>query len=154
MYAYTHTHITVFIFVSIFSFDLESFMTSLGAIHEIEVINAAGLLPGVRLGYVLCDTCSHASKALQNVEHMLSIHHSPTAVCRNIDFRPRVKIFLGALHSEVAITLSRLLTVYMIPLVSDKYLYLKVYNICILEFLGFRQVKHTFVQRCYLANSS
>lgn len=107
-------------------------MTSLGAIHEIEAINAAGLLPGVRLGYVLCDTCSHASKALQSVEHMLSIRHSPTAICGYIDFRPRVKIFLGALHSEVAVTLSRLLSVYMIPLVSDKYLYLEVFNIFIL----------------------
>lgn len=106
-------------------------MVSLGAIHEIEAINAAGLLPGVRLGYLMCDTCSHASKALQSVEHMLSIHHSPTAICGYIDFKPRVKIFVGALHSEVAITLSRLLSVYMIPLVSDKYLYLKVFNIFI-----------------------
>lgn len=106
-------------------------MTSLGAIHEIEAINAAGLLPGVHLGYVMCDTCSHASKTLQSVEHMLSIHHSPAATCSYIDFRPRVKLFLGALHSEVAITLSRLLSVYMIPLVSNKYL--KVFNIFILE---------------------
>lgn len=102
-------------------------MTSLGAIHEIEVINAAGILPGVRLGYVMCDTCSHATKALQSVEHMLLIQPSLTTICDYIDFRPRVKIFLGALHSEVAITLSRLLSMYMIPLVSDKILYLRVY---------------------------
>ncbi|XP_056872453.1 G-protein coupled receptor family C group 6 member A [Takifugu flavidus] len=100
-------------------FDLESFMTSLGAIYEIEAINAAGLLPGVRLGYLMCDTCSHASKALQSVEHMLSIHHSPTATCGYIDFRPKVKMFLGALHSEVAVTVSRLLNVYMVPLMSS-----------------------------------
>lgn len=109
-------------------------MTSLGALHEIEAINAAGLLPGVRLGYLMCDTCSDASKALQSVEHMLSIHHSPAATCDYIDFRPRVKIFLGALHSEVAIALSRLLSVYMVPLVSNKYLYLKVFpNFFVLE---------------------
>lgn len=95
-------------------------MLSLGAIHEIEAINAARLLPGVHLGYMMCDTCSHASKALQSVEHMLSIRHAlHHTVCSFTDFRPKVKVFLGGLHSEVAISVSTLLNVYMIPLVSD-----------------------------------
>lgn len=98
---------------------------SLSAIHEIEAVNAARLLPGVRLGYMMCDTCSHASKALQSVEHMLSICYAQhQTVCSDIDFRPEVKVFLGGLHSGVAISVSTLLNVYMIPLVSDKYLYL------------------------------
>lgn len=111
---------------SIFSFDLETFMMALGAIHEIEVINTAGFLPGVHLGYLMCDTCSHASRALQSVEHMLSIHHSPNSTCNYMDFRPMVKIFLGGLHSEVAITVSTLLNAYMVPLVSDNIFRFKI----------------------------
>lgn len=93
---------------------------SLAAIHEIEEINAAGFLPGVHLGYLMCDTCSFASKALQNVGHMLAINSSLNVKCDYIDFRPKVKIILGALYSEVSIAVARLLNVYMVPLVSHK----------------------------------
>lgn len=126
-------------------------MISLGAIFEIKAINAAGLLPGVHLGYLMCDTCSYASKALQSVEHMLSIHHSPTAICGNMDFRPTVKIFLGALHSEVAITVSRLLNVYMVPLVREKKIILIIHLWLLIALLEKSQLlnicdKHNFSQ--------
>ncbi|XP_073349460.1 olfactory receptor CB1 [Pagrus major] len=100
-------------------FDLESFMISLAAIHEIEKINAANFLPGVRLGYLMCDTCSYASKALQSVGHMLAVNRSLSVKCDYTDFRPRVKIILGALYSEVSIAVTRLLNVYMLPLLSS-----------------------------------
>uniref|UniRef100_UPI0037E81DAF olfactory receptor CB1 n=1 Tax=Semicossyphus pulcher TaxID=241346 RepID=UPI0037E81DAF len=100
-------------------FDLESFMLSLATIHEIEAINAAGFLPGVRLGYLMCDTCSYASKALQNVEHMLAVNMSLHVQCDYTSFRPTVKIILGALYSEVSIAVARLLNVYMVPLLSS-----------------------------------
>ncbi len=93
-------------------------MISLAAIHEIEEINTAGVLPGVHLGYLMCDTCSHASKALQNVGHMLAVNRSLNVQCDYIGFRPRVKIILGARYSEVSIAVARLLNVYMVPLVS------------------------------------
>ncbi len=96
-------------------------MISLAVIHEIEEINAAGFLPGVHLGYLMCDTCSYASKALQNVGHMLAVNGSLNVKCNYTDFRPRVKIILGALYSEVSIAVARLLNVYMVPLVSHKY---------------------------------
>ncbi|GAA6218541.1 G-protein coupled receptor family C group 6 member A-like [Lates japonicus] len=100
-------------------FDLPSFMRSLATIHEIEEINAAGFLPGVRLGYLMCDTCSDASKSLQNVGHMLAINGSLNVKCNYTDFRPRVKIILGALYSEESIAVARLLNVYMVPLLSS-----------------------------------
>ncbi|XP_033505186.2 olfactory receptor CB1 isoform X1 [Epinephelus lanceolatus] len=100
-------------------FDLQSFMRSLAAIHEIEKINAAGFLPGVRLGYLLCDTCSSASKALQNVGPMLAVNSSLDVECDYTDYRPRVKIILGAVYSEVTIAVARLLNVYMVPLLSS-----------------------------------
>ncbi|TMS12595.1 G-protein coupled receptor family C group 6 member A [Larimichthys crocea] len=99
-------------------FDLESFVKSLAVIHEIEEINAARFLPGVRLGYMMCDTCSYASKALQNVGHMLAVNMSLNVKCDYTDFRPRVKIIVGALYSEVSIAVARLLNVYMVTLLS------------------------------------
>ncbi|XP_041661847.1 G-protein coupled receptor family C group 6 member A [Cheilinus undulatus] len=100
-------------------FDLESFMLSLAIIHEIEVINAAAFLPGVRLGYLMCDTCSYASKALQNVEHMLAVNKSLSVMCDYTNSIPTVKIILGGLYSEVSIAIARLLNVFMVPLMSS-----------------------------------
>ncbi|XP_034448694.1 G-protein coupled receptor family C group 6 member A [Hippoglossus hippoglossus] len=100
-------------------FDPQSFVRSLATIHEIEKINAAGFLPGVRLGYLMCDTCSYASKALQNVVHMLAVNGSLTAACNYTDFRPGIKIILGAQYSEESIAVARLLNVYMVPLLSS-----------------------------------
>ncbi|KAM9339639.1 olfactory receptor CB1 [Symphorus nematophorus] len=100
-------------------FDLTPFMMSLAAIHEIEKINAADFLPGVRLGYLMCDTCSCASKALHNVGHMLAVNRSLNLKCDYTNFRPRVKVILGALYSEVSIAVARLLNVYMVPLLSS-----------------------------------
>ncbi|XP_071399245.1 G-protein coupled receptor family C group 6 member A-like isoform X2 [Centroberyx affinis] len=99
-------------------FDLVPFMESLAAIHTIEEINAAGVLPGVRLGYQMCDTCSDATKALQNVEHMLAVNGSLNVKCNYTDFRPPVKVVLGARYSEVSIAVAKLLSVYMVPQVS------------------------------------
>uniref|UniRef100_A0A8C9Z2N7 G-protein coupled receptor family C group 6 member A n=1 Tax=Sander lucioperca TaxID=283035 RepID=A0A8C9Z2N7_SANLU len=96
-------------------------MRSLAIIHEIDEINAAGFLPGVRLGYLMCDTCSFASKALGNVEHMLESNKTLNVKCNYTDFRPKVKIILGASNSDVSIALAGLLNVYMVPLVSHKY---------------------------------
>uniref|UniRef100_G3PF77 Olfactory receptor C family, b1 n=1 Tax=Gasterosteus aculeatus aculeatus TaxID=481459 RepID=G3PF77_GASAC len=96
-----------------------SFLKSLATIHEIEAINAAGFLPGLRLGYLMCDTCASASKALQGVGHMLQVNGSLNVICDYSDFRPTVKIVLGALYSEVSIAVARLMNVYMVPLLSS-----------------------------------
>ncbi|XP_059212978.1 G-protein coupled receptor family C group 6 member A [Centropristis striata] len=101
-------------------FDLRSFLESLALIHEIEQINAAGFLPGVQLGYLLCDTCASASKALQNLGEMLTINHSLTLQCDLTNFRPRVKIIIGAKYSEVTIAVAKMLNLNMIPLISCK----------------------------------
>uniref|UniRef100_A0A672FLH2 Olfactory receptor C family, b1 n=1 Tax=Salarias fasciatus TaxID=181472 RepID=A0A672FLH2_SALFA len=101
------------------SFDLSSLVRSMAVIHEIQQVNAAGFLPGLRLGYLLCDTCSYASKALLNAEHMLAFNRSNHLECDNSDFRPAVKVVLGAQYSEVTIALAKLLNVYMVPLLSS-----------------------------------
>lgn len=72
---------------------------------------------------MLCDTCAYASKALQDVGHMLAVNGSLDVTCNYTDFRPTVKIILGALYSEESIALARLLNVYMVPLVRIYYMF-------------------------------
>ncbi|XP_034755787.1 G-protein coupled receptor family C group 6 member A [Etheostoma cragini] len=100
-------------------FDLVSFMRSLATIHEIDEINAAGFLPGVHLGYIVCDTCSYASKALGDVAYLLEGNGTLNVKCNYTDFRPEVKIILGALNSDVSIALAGLLNVFMVPILSS-----------------------------------
>ncbi|KAM4633788.1 olfactory receptor CB1 [Polymixia lowei] len=99
-------------------FDLVAFMRALAAIHAIEEINASGFLPGVRLGYVMYDTCSDPTKALQSVAYMLALNNSLSVECEYTDFRPPVKVIIGARFSEVSIAVAKLLGVYMVPQLS------------------------------------
>lgn len=101
-----------------YSFDDTSFLNSLAIIHEIEEINASKFLPNVSLGYLMCDTCSYASKALQSLGHILGVDASINVTSNDTEFRPSVKIILGAQYSETSVAVARLLNVYMIPLVS------------------------------------
>ncbi|KAJ0055870.1 hypothetical protein NL108_013985, partial [Boleophthalmus pectinirostris] len=98
-------------------FELVPFMRTLAAIYAIEEVNAAGILP-VSLGYMMCDTCSHPSTALQNVQLMLAHNHTLRTQCDYTDYSPEVKAILGARYSETSIAVAKLLSVYMVPLVS------------------------------------
>ncbi|KAM3861109.1 olfactory receptor CB1 [Diretmus argenteus] len=100
------------------NFDPVPFMRSLAVIHTIEEINAANFLPGVRLGYVMCDTCSDPTKALQSVNQLLAVDGSVDVQCNYTDFRSPVKVVVGARYSEVSIAIAKLLSVYMIPQLS------------------------------------
>ncbi|XP_036398161.1 G-protein coupled receptor family C group 6 member A-like [Megalops cyprinoides] len=99
------------------SFDLLSFTRALAVIHTIDTINHSGFIPGVRLGYVICDTCSYATKALQNTEYLLSINGTLSPQCNHMDRLP-VKAIIGERFSEVSITVARLLGLYMVPQIS------------------------------------
>ena len=102
-----------------FRFDLESFVETLAVIHTIDTINDSGFLPGIRLGYLVCDTCSDASKGVQNAIHMLAINRTKSFGC-DLTERPLVKAIIGARYSEVSTAVARLLGIYMVPQVSIK----------------------------------
>lgn len=86
----------------------------LAFIYTIETINNSSFLPGVRLGYHICDTCSHASKALQSAEHLLALNNSEPGQCE-LKQNPKVKAIIGARYSEVSISVARFLSLYMVP---------------------------------------
>ncbi|XP_041951861.1 G-protein coupled receptor family C group 6 member A-like [Alosa sapidissima] len=100
------------------NFDLLPFVRMLAAIYTIDSINDSGFLPGVRLGYTVCDPCADATKALHCVEHLLSTNGSLPVLDDYSEFRPKVKIILGERYSLLTIPVARLLSVYLIPQIS------------------------------------
>ncbi|XDV42476.1 hypothetical protein PO909_011131 [Leuciscus waleckii] len=99
-------------------FDLIPFLQSLGAIYTIEEINNSSLLPGIKLGYEVCDSCASPTKALHCVEHLLAVNGSLPALSDYSDFRPPVKVLLGERYSELSIAIAKLLSLYLCPQVS------------------------------------
>ncbi|XP_036418025.1 G-protein coupled receptor family C group 6 member A-like, partial [Colossoma macropomum] len=99
-------------------FDLIPFVQYLAAIHTIETINDSGFLPGIRLGYQMCDSCVYATKALHCVEHMLSVNGSFPVLSDYSDFISSVKVFFGERYSELSIPVAKFLSLYMIPQIS------------------------------------
>ncbi|KAJ8356189.1 hypothetical protein SKAU_G00189830 [Synaphobranchus kaupii] len=99
-------------------FHLEGFVQTLAVIYTIETINDSGFLPGVRLGYSACDTCSDANKAIHIAERLLSINGSLPVLCDYTDYLPPVKVIIGDRYSELSITVARLLGFYMVPQIS------------------------------------
>lgn len=100
------------------SFDLTTFLQSLSAIHTIEEINNSTLLPGIKLGYEVCDPCASPTKALHCVEHLLAINGSLPALVDYTDFRAPVKALLGERYSELSIAIAKLLSLYLHPQVT------------------------------------
>uniref|UniRef100_A0A3B4C6S1 G-protein coupled receptor family C group 6 member A n=1 Tax=Pygocentrus nattereri TaxID=42514 RepID=A0A3B4C6S1_PYGNA len=78
-------------------------------------INDSGFLPGIRLGYLMCDPCVYGTKALQCVEHMLAINKTLAVFADNSNFTSPVKVFMGERYSELSIPVAKLLSLYMIP---------------------------------------
>ncbi|XP_050989304.1 G-protein coupled receptor family C group 6 member A-like [Labeo rohita] len=94
-----------------------SLVRTLAVVHTIETINNSSFLPGVRLGYYICDTCSDASKAVQNIEQLLAVNGTLPVQCEVLE-RPNVKAIIGARFSEDSLVVARLLSLYMVPQIS------------------------------------
>ncbi|XP_014350145.2 G-protein coupled receptor family C group 6 member A [Latimeria chalumnae] len=102
-------------------FDVRGFLLSLAMIHAIKTINNSTLLPNIKLGYEIYDTCSEATMAARVVLKMLAdpSNHSVPFQCNYTDYKPRIKAVVGATYSEIAITVSRMLNLQLIPQVSS-----------------------------------
>ncbi|GAA6082656.1 G-protein coupled receptor family C group 6 member A-like [Tachysurus ichikawai] len=98
--------------------NLISFVQSLAIIQTIETINNSSFLPGLQLGYLMCDPCACASKALHCVEHMLAVNGSLPVLSDYTNFNSPVKAFLGERYSELSIAVAKMLSLYMIPQIS------------------------------------
>ncbi|XP_066559144.1 olfactory receptor CB1 [Amia ocellicauda] len=99
-------------------FDWMPFALQMATILSIEQINESGFLPGVKLGYIICDTCSDAIKALQGAQVLLSLNGSLDIHCNYSDYAPLVKAVVGGRYSEESIAIAKLLGLYMVPQIS------------------------------------
>ncbi|TFK14310.1 flap endonuclease GEN-like protein 1 [Platysternon megacephalum] len=103
-------------------FEIQVFLQTLAMIHAIEMINNSTLLSGIILGYEIYDTCAEVTKAMGAALRFLAkFNASKDTVeykCNYSDYIPRIKAVIGSSYSEIAMAVSRLLNLQLIPLVS------------------------------------
>ncbi|CAH2329961.1 G- coupled receptor family C group 6 member A-like, partial [Pelobates cultripes] len=84
--------------------------------YSIEEINNSTLLPGIKLGYAIYDSCSDVSKAIQSTIKLfpeLNLLYNPPKCSSEI--MPTVKAVVGEINSEISIAISRILSLHSIP---------------------------------------
>ncbi|XP_043820646.1 G-protein coupled receptor family C group 6 member A [Dromiciops gliroides] len=103
-------------------FEISMFLQTLAMIQSIESINNSSLLPGVKLGYEIYDTCTEVTIAIAATLRLLSKFNSSQDVleihCNYSNYTPRVKAVVGASYSEITMAVSRMLNLQLIPQVS------------------------------------
>ncbi|XP_032876997.1 G-protein coupled receptor family C group 6 member A-like isoform X2 [Amblyraja radiata] len=103
-------------------FDVRGLVKVLAMIHSIEKINNSTLLPGIKLGYKIYDTCTEPTMALRAVMKFLSKANSSDDCvevrCNYTDYLPTVKAVIGPATSEVSISVARLLNINLMPQIS------------------------------------
>ncbi|XP_041418908.1 G-protein coupled receptor family C group 6 member A-like [Xenopus laevis] len=89
-------------------------------IYAIERINNSTLLPGIKLGYEIYDSCSDVSKAVQLTVKLFpeldAWNNLPS--CNNTEVTPTVKAVVEETFSELSIAISRILSLHYIPQIS------------------------------------
>ncbi|KAJ1152296.1 hypothetical protein NDU88_005072 [Pleurodeles waltl] len=100
-------------------FDFVSATQALSMIYAIEEINNLALLPGIKLGYEIYDTCSDVSKAIDGAMRIINASsngNNTSTVCS--EFEPAVKVVVGERYSEISSSVSQLFSLYLIPQIS------------------------------------
>ncbi|XP_077015419.1 G-protein coupled receptor family C group 6 member A isoform X2 [Tamandua tetradactyla] len=105
-----------------FGFEISVFLQTLAMIHSIEMVNNSTLLPGVKLGYEIYDTCTEVTVAMAATLRFLSKFNSSREMvefkCSYSSYTPRVKAVIGAGYSEITMAISRMLNLELVPQVS------------------------------------
>ncbi|XP_075059067.1 G-protein coupled receptor family C group 6 member A isoform X2 [Mixophyes fleayi] len=103
-------------------FEMQGFLQILAMTHAIETINNSSLIPGIKLGYEIYDTCSDTTLAISAALRFLSAYNTTDDIlafkCNYSDYTPKVKAVIGDSYSEVSIAVARLLNTQLIPQVS------------------------------------
>ncbi|NWU61106.1 TS1R3 protein, partial [Pterocles burchelli] len=85
-----------------------------------QINNSTSLLPGVRLGYDIYDTCLEPSVALQ--PSLLFLTRNGTTgigvLCDYTEYQPRVTAVIGPYKSNVGLATAKLFSFFLIPQVS------------------------------------
>ncbi|NP_001273283.1 G-protein coupled receptor family C group 6 member A isoform 2 precursor [Homo sapiens] len=103
-------------------FEISVFLQTLAMIHSIEMINNSTLLPGVKLGYEIYDTCTEVTVAMAATLRFLSKFNCSRETvefkCDYSSYMPRVKAVIGSGYSEITMAVSRMLNLQLMPQVG------------------------------------
>ncbi|KAL7873389.1 hypothetical protein AOLI_G00124600 [Acnodon oligacanthus] len=101
------------------SIDMEVMLYSQAMIYTIERINNSSLLPEVKLGYEIYDTCSSVSTALRASLNLMK-GEPPDEKClvSHDDLNNTVKAVIGERSSEVSVAVARLLALPLMTQIS------------------------------------
>ncbi|XP_036449716.1 G-protein coupled receptor family C group 6 member A-like [Colossoma macropomum] len=100
------------------SLDMQVLLYSQAMIYTIEQINNSSLLPEVKIGYEIYDTCSSVSTALRVSLNLLE-GDSPDMKCLfSNDLNNTVKAVIGDRSSEVSVAVARLLALPLMTQIS------------------------------------
>ncbi|KAM7323802.1 hypothetical protein ACRRTK_016107 [Alexandromys fortis] len=85
-----------------------------------EINNGSALLPGLRLGYDLFDTCSEPVVTMKpSLMFMAKVgSHSIAAYCNYTQYQPRVLAVIGPHSSELALITGKFFSFFLMPQVS------------------------------------
>ncbi|KAL6477972.1 hypothetical protein MHYP_G00138070 [Metynnis hypsauchen] len=102
------------------SIDMEVLLYSQAMIYSIEKINNSSLLPEVKIGYKIYDTCSSVSMALSASLDLMN-GETPDEKCLvpNDDRNNTVKAVIGERSSEVSVAVARLLALPLMTQVTQ-----------------------------------
>ncbi|XP_054857736.1 G-protein coupled receptor family C group 6 member A-like [Eublepharis macularius] len=105
-----------------YSFYTRGYQRHLGMHFAIdEINNSTSLLPGIKLGYEIHNTCNNVVVATKPTITFLSKYPSDSgleAQCNYTNYKPRVIAVVGPDSSELSMVLSRLLNFLSIPEIS------------------------------------
>ncbi|XP_078251063.1 G-protein coupled receptor family C group 6 member A-like [Rhinoraja longicauda] len=103
-------------------FRFNHFIMAQAMVHVIQQINNSSMLPGIKLGYEIHDSCTDVVAAVQATMKFLSkFNSSENSIevhCNYTDYVPAAKVVVASLFSEITIVIARLLNLYLIPQVS------------------------------------
>ncbi|KAM8953370.1 G-protein coupled receptor family C group 6 member A [Pelodytes ibericus] len=103
-------------------FEMQGFLQVLAMSHAIDMINNSSLIPGIKLGYEIYDTCSETRLGVLAAMRFLSTFNSTEDNlkfrCNYTDYTPKIKAVIGASYSEVSITIAKMLNTQLIPQIS------------------------------------
>ncbi|XP_077145634.1 G-protein coupled receptor family C group 6 member A-like [Ranitomeya variabilis] len=103
-------------------FEMQGFLQLLSMAHAIEMVNNVSLIPGIKLGYEIYDTCSETTLAMAATLRFLSTYNTSVEQlafkCNYSNYMPKVKAVIGDSYSEVSIAVARLLNTQLIPQIS------------------------------------
>ncbi|OCT80315.1 hypothetical protein XELAEV_18027134mg [Xenopus laevis] len=93
---------------------------ALSMMYMIESINNSTLLPGIKLGYEIYDSCSDVFKAVQSTVKLFPELETWNNLLssNNTEKTPTVKAVIGETFSELSIAISRILSLHSIPQIS------------------------------------